>query len=100
MGKYFVLVVAMISILAGCSKKPVEPSQDELMSALPACANGGCKDFQKVSCAPAGDPDGLNSAGEFKCKVSYVPAAGEAKTEEACFVSEAGKWKQKDGACL
>lgn len=97
------LLVVTASILFGCSKKPAEPSEADLMSALPACANGGCKDFKKVSCAPAGDPDGLNATGEVKCKLSYALAAGsanEVKTEESCFVSEGGKWKLKEGLCL
>jgi len=103
MRRFAVLVVVTTSLLAGCSKAPAEPTAEELIGALPACADNGCKDFKKVSCAPAGDADGLNADGEVKCSVSYVPAAaaaGEVKTEDACFVSEGGKWKVKDGMCL
>ncbi len=98
MSRPFSLAAALL--LFGCSYATKEPSMEALISALPECSGGACKDFQKISCQNAGDPDGMNG-GLFKCRFSYVLAASASsgvKTDEKCFINE-GVWRLAGGPC-
>ena len=95
MSKYTTLLTIGTLLLAGCSKSSVEPSTEDILSAVPECASNACKDFKKIACQNAGDPDGLNGA-LFKCSFSYVPTAstsGDTKTDEKCLVNEGKGWR-------
>ncbi len=87
MTKQVFLAFVAVWALAGCAKKPQEPTAEEIMAALPACKSDACKDFKKIHCGIAGDPDGMNDPNYFKCQFSYS-AAGEMQTQEKCFIRE------------
>ncbi|WP_295559460.1 hypothetical protein [uncultured Hyphomicrobium sp.] len=85
--------IAATAILAvalhGCGQKgPEEPSEQSMQAGLAECANGGCKDFKKTSCATVAVDPASPSQNVFKCQYSYVPGADAAagtKTDEKCF---------------